>query len=37
MNCKFTKLADAVEGTRNIWPAEVDEQVEARMLGVNRL
>ena len=26
-NCKFTKLADAVEGTRNIWPAEVDEQV----------
>ena len=24
-NCKFTKLADAVEGTRNIWPAEADE------------
>ncbi len=23
-NCKFTKLADAVEGTRNIWPAGVD-------------
>ncbi len=26
-NGKFTKLADAVEGTRNISPAEVDDQV----------
>ena len=29
-NCKFTKLADAHERTRNIWPAEVDEQVVDR-------
>ncbi len=29
-NRKFTKLADAVEGTRNIWPAEVDLKAMAR-------
>ncbi len=34
-NCKFTKLADAVEGTRNIWPVEVDEH-RYRVLGVYR-
>ena len=36
-NCKFTKLSDAVEGTQNIWPAEVDEQVVDRPISVNRL
>ncbi len=33
-NCKFTKLAAAVEGTRKIWPAEVDRRAALPQSGV---